>query len=53
MQEQVPDSSLNDPINVEGDLVTVDTQTVNSLVWHTTDGKEVICSFYSSAIIMN
>ena len=53
MREQEPDSPLNDPIGVEGDLVAVDTQTVDSLAQHTTDGKEVICPFYSSAIIMN
>ena len=45
MQEQEPDSSLNDPISVEGDPIIVDTQTVDSLVWHTTDGKQVICPF--------
>ena len=53
MREQEPDSPLNDPIGVEGDSVAIDTQTIDSLVQHTTDGKEVICSFYPSAIIMN
>ena len=53
MQEQEPDSPLNDPIGVEGDLVAIDSQIVNSPVRHTIDGKEVICPFYSSAIIMN
>ena len=53
MQEQEPDSPLNDLVGVEGDLVAVDTQTIDSPVQHTTDGKEVMCPFYSSAIIMN
>ena len=53
MQEQEPNSPLNDPIGVEGDPVAVNTQTVDSLVQHTTDGKEVLCPFYPSAIIMN
>ena len=53
MREQEPNNSLNDPIGVEGDPDAVDTQTIDSLVQHTTDGKEVICSFYPSAIIMN
>jgi len=30
MQEQEPDSPLNDPIGVEADLVAIDTQTVDS-----------------------
>ena len=51
MQEQELDSPLND--SVEGDPIAVDTQTVNSPTQHTTDGKDVICSFYSSATIMN
>ena len=46
MQEQEPDSPLNDPVSVEGDPV-------DSLAQHATDGKEVIRPFYSSAIIMN
>ena len=46
MQEQEPDSPLNDPASVEGDLVAVDTQIVDSPVRHITDGKEVICSIY-------
>ena len=53
MQEQEPKNPLNDPIGIEGDPVAVDTQTIDSPVWHTTDGKEIICSFYSSTIIMN
>jgi len=52
MQGQEPDSLFSDPIGVEGDLVVVDTRTVDSPVRHTTDGKEVICPFYSSVIIM-
>ena len=43
VQDREPDSLLNDPIGVEGGLVAVDTQTVDSLVRQTTDGKEVIC----------
>ena len=46
MQEQEPNSPLNDPIGVEGDPV-------DSPAQHATDGKEVICPFYSSTIIMN
>ena len=36
MQEQEPDSPLNDPANVEGDLV-------DSPAQHATNGKEVKC----------
>ena len=46
MQEQELDSPLNDPIGVEGDPI-------DSLAQHATNGKEVICPFYFSAIIMN
>ena len=46
MQEQEPGSPLNDPTGVEGDLVAIDTQIVDSSVQHITDGKEVICSIY-------
>ena len=46
MQEQEPDSPLNDPVGVEGDLVAVNTQIVDSLVRDITNGKEVICSIY-------
>ena len=53
MQGQEPDSPLSDPVGVEGDLVVVDTQTVNSLVRHTSDGKKIIHPFYPSAMIMN
>ena len=52
-QEQEPDSPLNDPIGVKGDPVVINTQTVDSPSQHATDGKEVMCPFYSSAIIMN
>jgi len=53
MQAQEPASPLSDPVSVEGDPVVVDTQTVDSLVWHTTDGKKIIHPFYPSTIIMN
>ena len=43
MQDREPDSSLNDRVGVEGSLVAVNTQTIDSLVRQTTDGKEVIC----------
>ena len=43
MQDREPDSLLNDPVGVEGGHVTVDTQTIDSLVRQTTFGKEVIC----------
>ena len=46
MQEQDPDRLLNDPTSAEGDPVSVDTQIVDSLVRHITNGKEVICSIY-------
>ena len=52
-QEQEPDSPLNDPVGVEGDSIAVDTQTVDSPAQHATDGKEVICTSYSSTIVMN
>ena len=42
MHEQESDSPPNDPICVENDPVVVDTQTIDSLVRHTTDGKKVI-----------
>ena len=42
-QDREPDSPLNDPIGVEGDLVAIDTETIDSLVRQTTDGKEVNC----------
>ena len=50
MQEQESDSP---PIGIENDPVAVDTQTVDSLVHHTTDGKEVICLVYLSTTNMN
>ena len=43
MQDQESDSPLNDPIGVEGGLVAVDIEAVDSPVRQTTDGKEVIC----------
>ena len=46
MQEQDPDSLLNDPTSAEGDPVSVNTQIVNSPVRHITDGKEIIRSIY-------
>ena len=42
MQDREPDSPLNNPVGVEGSLVAVDTQTIDSPVQQTTDGKEVI-----------
>ena len=52
MQEQEPDSLLNDPVGDEGDPISVDTQIVDCLVRHTTDGKEVIRPSHPSMIIM-
>ena len=43
VQDREPDSLLNDPIGFEGSLVAVNTQTIDSPVRETTDGKEVIC----------
>ena len=43
VQDREPDSPLNDPIDVEGGLVAANTQTVDSPVRQTTDGKGVIC----------
>ena len=40
MQDQDPNSLLNDPAGAEGDPVSIDTQIVDSLIWHITDGKE-------------
>ena len=55
MQEQESDGSPidNDPVGVENDPTAVDTQTVDSLVQHTTAGKKIIYSFYPSTTIMN
>ena len=53
MQDQERDSPLNDHVDVQGDLVAVDTQTVDSLVQLTTNGKGVICSIYLSTANMN
>ena len=53
VQDREPDNPLNDPIGVEGGLVAVDTQTVDSPVRQTTNGKEVICLIYLSATNMN
>ena len=47
-QEQEFDSLL-----IENDPAVVDTQIVDSLVQHTTDGKKIIYTFYPSAIITN
>ena len=46
MQEQDPDSLLNDPTGAECVPISIDTQIVDSPVRHITDGKEVICSIY-------
>jgi len=43
VQDREPDSPLIDPVGVESGLVAVDTQTIDSSVQQTTDGKEVIC----------
>ena len=43
VQDREPDSPLIDPVGVEGGLVAVDTQTVDSPVRQITNGKEVIC----------
>ena len=48
MQEQESDS-----LPIENDPVVVVTQTVDSPVHHTTDGKKIICLFYPSATNMN
>ena len=53
VQDQEPDSPLNDPIDIEGGLVAANTQTVDSLVRQTTDGEGVICSIYLSTVNMN
>ena len=44
MQEQKSGSSPinNDPIDV-GNNPVVDTHTADSPIWHTPDGKEVVC----------
>ena len=52
MQDQEPDSPLNDPIDIEGGLVAVNTQAINSLVQQTTDDEVVICPTYLSAVNM-
>ena len=55
MQEQESDSPPidNDPISVENDPVAVDTQTDDSPVRHTTDGKKILCLVYFSTTNMN
>ena len=53
MQDREPNSPLNDPVDVEGGLVVVNTQSVDSLVRQTTDGEGVICSTYLSIVNMN
>ena len=53
VQDRGPDSPLNDPVDVEGGLVVVNTQSVDSLVRQTTDGEGVICSTYLSIVNMN
>ena len=53
MQDQEPDSPLNDPIDVEGGFAAANTQTVDSLDRKTTDGEGVICSIYLSTVNMN
>ena len=46
MQEQEPDSPLNDPVGVEGDPV-------DSPAQHATDGKAIKPPLYSPTIVMN
>ena len=46
VQDREPGNPLKDLASVEGDPV-------DSPAQHATDGKEVICPFYSSIIIMN
>ena len=55
MQEQEFDSPPidNDPVSVENDPIAIDTQTIDSPVQHTTNGKEVICLVYPFATNMN
>jgi len=48
MQEQESDS-----LPIENDPIVVVTQTVDSPVQHTTDGKKIIYLFYPSATNMN
>ena len=50
MQEQESDNlpTKNDPAGIENDPAIVDTQTVDSPVQHTTDGKKIICLVYFS-----
>ena len=42
MQEQESD----DPVGIENDSTVVDTQTVDSTVQHTTDGKKIIYIYF-------
>jgi len=53
VHDREPDSPLNDPVDVEGGLVAINIQTVDSPVRQTTDGEGVICSTYLSAVKMN
>ena len=43
----------NDSVSIENNPAVVDTQTVDSPVQDTTDGKKIIYLFYPSATIMN
>ena len=53
VQDRESNGSLKDHVDVVGGLAAVDTQTIDSLVQQTTDGKGVICSIYLSTAIMN
>ena len=53
MRELEPNSPLNDPVGVKGDPIAVDIQSIDSSAQRATDGKEAICPFYSSTIIIN
>ena len=49
----MPKQESDDPIGIENNPAVVDTQTIDSPVQHTTDGKKIIYIFYPSIITMN
>ena len=53
VQDREPNNPLNDPVDIEGGLVAVNTQTIDSPVQQTTDSEGVMCLIYLSAANMN
>ena len=49
----MPEQESDDLVGIENHPTIVDTQTIDSPVQHTTDGKKIIYIFYPSIITMN